>query len=128
MKYTKGEAVSISKHFLSTEMDCKCKRADCTVTVIDPELIEKLQRLRSSLGRPIIINSGYRCEAHNKAIGGSPTSQHLLGKAADIRLREPLARVKDMLMKEVEKLFTGIGIYSTFIHVDIRNKKARWFG
>lgn len=43
-----------------------------------------LDPLRKSYGKPIIISSGYRCEALNKAVGGAPTSEHRLGMAADI--------------------------------------------
>ena len=45
-------------------------------TVLDP--------LREAWGGPIIVNSGYRCAALNKAVGGVPTSMHLTGHAADI--------------------------------------------
>jgi hypothetical protein len=43
-----------------------------------------LQPLREMLDTPIIVSSGYRCEALNKAIGGSEASQHMNGMAADI--------------------------------------------
>lgn len=43
-----------------------------------------LDPLREEWGRPIIVNSGYRCKALNKAVGGVANSQHLLGEAADI--------------------------------------------
>ena len=43
-----------------------------------------LQPLRDKLGKPIIITSGYRSPALNKAIGGAPTSQHCKGEAADL--------------------------------------------
>lgn len=43
-----------------------------------------LDPLREKYGKPIIVNSGYRCLALNKVVGGSKTSQHLLGLAADI--------------------------------------------
>ena len=45
-------------------------------TVLDP--------LRQAWGAPIHVNSGYRCPALNKAVGGVPASQHMLGQAADI--------------------------------------------
>lgn len=45
-------------------------------TILDP--------LREAWGKPIIVNSGYRCAALNKAVGGVPTSMHLTGHAADI--------------------------------------------
>ena len=43
-----------------------------------------LQPLRDIYGRPIVVNSGYRCPKLNKAVGGSKTSQHTKGQAADI--------------------------------------------
>ena len=45
-----------------------------------------LDPLRDAFDHPILVNSGYRCEALNAAVGGSPRSQHRLGQAADIRL------------------------------------------
>lgn len=49
------------------------------------KLIEAvLDLLREWYGKPIRVNSGYRCEALNEAVGGSKTSQHCLGEAADI--------------------------------------------
>ena len=44
-----------------------------------------LDPLREAWGAPIIVTSGYRCAALNKAVGGVKNSQHLLGEAADIR-------------------------------------------
>lgn len=43
-----------------------------------------LQPLRDIYGKPIIVNSGYRSERVNKAVGGVPTSQHRRGEAADV--------------------------------------------
>lgn len=48
-------------------------------------LVEKvLDPLREAWGAPIIVTSGYRCDKLNKAVGGSKTSQHVHGQAADI--------------------------------------------
>lgn len=47
-----------------------------TDNVLDP--------LREAFGKAIYVNSGYRCAALNKAVGGTPSSQHLKGEAADI--------------------------------------------
>lgn len=44
-----------------------------------------LDPLREAYGQPIIVTSGYRCPALNKAVGGVKNSQHILGEAADIR-------------------------------------------
>ncbi len=57
-----------------------------------PEIIDNLRRLcqsvleplRVKLARPVVITSGYRSPALNRAVGGSPTSYHMLGRAADI--------------------------------------------
>lgn len=59
-----------------------------------PEACDKLIALtenildpaREALGRPIVVNSGYRCPKLNKTVGGAAGSQHLLGEAADIEL------------------------------------------
>lgn len=50
-------------------------------TVLDP--------LRKAWGKPILVNSGYRCPALNNAVGGKPSSQHLRGEAADITTGSP---------------------------------------
>ncbi len=42
-----------------------------------------MERVRSALGFPIIVHSGYRCDELNKAVGGSPKSQHMKGEACD---------------------------------------------
>lgn len=56
-------------------------------TIIDnlTNLIDNLlDSIRDMWGKPLHVNSGYRCSALNKAVGGKPTSQHLKGEAADI--------------------------------------------
>jgi len=45
-----------------------------------------LEPVRELFGRPIYISSGYRCEELNTLIGGSPTSQHMRGEAADFEV------------------------------------------
>ena len=62
---------------------------DNTIPVATRENIERLVRevldpLRQAWGRPLIVNSGYRCPQLNAAVGGSRTSHHLRGMAADI--------------------------------------------
>lgn len=47
---------------------------------------EVLEPLRQHFGVPVAISSGYRCPQLNKAVGGTKSSQHLTGEAADIRL------------------------------------------
>ena len=48
-------------------------------------LVDKvLDPLREKYGKPITVNSGYRCPELNKAVGGSKTSDHVKGFAADL--------------------------------------------
>lgn len=49
------------------------------------ELMELLDTLREAYGKPIKVNSGYRCKSLNKAVGGSDTSVHMIGYAADLK-------------------------------------------
>lgn len=122
----------IGRYFKEHEMECHCGK--CLKTIFDANLIRKLDALREDLGRPVVINSGYRCKKHNDAVGGSPTSQHLLGKAADIKVDKCKINGKMLrkmtaaeLLPYAEKHgFDGIGLYSWGLHVDVRGYKARW--
>jgi len=60
-----------------------------------------LDPLREALGRPVNINSGFRSEAVNKAVGGSSSSQHRYGEAADIvvpglTVEQVVARIRSL--------------------------------
>lgn len=67
-----------------------------------PEVVENLTRLvervldplRSRYGHPVIVNSGYRCPRLNKAVGGTETSQHVSGDAADIYVPDAKGRAE----------------------------------
>jgi len=94
------------------------------------DLADNLQVLRDFLGEPIRINSAYRSPAHNKSIGGSKNSQHLIGKASDIRVRDietkDLYLIIESLIIDGKMTEGGLGLYNTFVHYDIRGNKARW--
>jgi uncharacterized protein YcbK (DUF882 family) len=93
------------------------------------ELAENLQVLRDVVGR-LDLTNGYRCKEHNADVGGSLNSQHLKGKAADIKSSTikpwDMAITVDDLMKTENFKLGGVGIYNTFTHVDIRGSRARW--
>jgi uncharacterized protein YcbK (DUF882 family) len=93
-------------------------------------LAEQLQVLRDVVNEPIHINSAYRHEAYNQAIGGSKSSQHLYAKASDIVVKGISPNIIYDLIEEMiktgEMMEGGIGLYSDFLHYDIRGKKARW--
>lgn len=95
---------------------------------IDSELVTILQKIRTHFGKSVTITSAYRTPTKNKAVGGTTYSQHLYGKAADIKVKgvapKKVAAFAEILMPNKG----GIGTYSTFTHVDIRSAKARWKG
>ena len=66
---------------------------------------------------PIIVNSGFRCEAVNRQVGGVRNSQHLIGQAADIRPKDPtqFQSLVDFLKANAltDQLLTG----STWLHI-----------
>ena len=94
---------------------------------IDSELVSVLQKIRNHFGKPVNITSAYRTPNHNKNVGGTTYSQHLYGKAADIKVQgiapKEVATYAETLLGE-----GGIGIYNTFTHVDVRSTKSRWQG
>ena len=96
------------------------------------KLVGQLQFLRDYTGRAITVNSAYRSPEHNAKIGGSLSSQHLLGKAADITIEglkpAEVYRLIDELIDMGLMLQGGLGLYEKkgFVHYDIRKTKARW--
>lgn len=77
-------------------------------------VLNVLQPLRDAWGKPLHINSGYRCPALNKAVGGTATSQHLLGMASDVACDNPaeLARLAKSLGLPYDQMI----LYPTFVH------------
>lgn len=93
------------------------------------ELIEALELLRAQGPERILILSGYRCPQHNAGIGGAGKSQHVTGKAADIRIEGlTLLQMYERALKVPAFRDGGIGLYDTdFMHVDVRTHgKGRW--
>ncbi len=124
------------KYFTIEEMikssTATAKRIDNTPnqTVIDSltKLIEAvLDPLREWYGKPIKVNSGYRCEALNKAIGGAKSSQHMLGEAADITVgsKEENEKLFDYIKDNLE--FDQLINESDFswVHVSYREGRLR---
>lgn len=117
------------KHFKRSEFACKCGK-HCNGFPVEPDeqLVRLLEKIRNHFGVPITINSGIRCKTHNANVGGASASQHMKGTAADIAVKG-VAPVK--VAAYVETLLPntgGIGIYGTFVHVDVRKQKSRWNG
>ena len=97
------------KYFTIKEL---CKSSTATLKRIDntpnSEIVNNLEQLvdnildplREEYGKPIKVNSGYRCDALNKAVGGSKTSQHKYGLAADITAGSRLENKKLFILAQ----------------------------
>lgn len=121
----------ITRNFNSEEFECNCG-CDMPDYVFFNilSLADELQVLRDALNTPIHLTNAYRCESHNKAVGGSKNSQHLQGKAADLQVKgidtRDLFNTIEAFISERIMLEGGLGLYKTFVHYDIRKQKARW--
>ena len=127
MLYSKAKEgnVKLSKNFTVKEFAC----SDGTDTVfISLTLVNLLQKIRDHLGKAVIINSAYRTEAHNKSIGGATYSQHKYGLAADIHINGVTPKEIAAYVETLMPSSGGIGIYKSFVHVDVRQVKSRWNG
>lgn len=100
-------------NFSVDEIAC---RGDGMILIHEPSL-DKLQLFREMVACPVIINSAFRSKEYNKKVGGAPKSQHLLGRAFDIRITDKLPRSKIHLNAKLAG-FTGFGDYNTFVHID----------
>ena len=125
--------MKISPHFTLKEFACT-DGAPYPSNLIENRLTplcEALEVIRAELGdKSLTITSGYRSEAYNSAIGGARRSQHVQGRAADIKVKGvPTKRVQQKikaLMEEGRIPLGGLGWYKSFTHYDIRGYRATW--
>ena len=90
-----------------------------------PEVIEKAEALARALGRTLTINSGYRTPEYNESIGGARNSMHVQRKALDIQWGVGASSARqDMIQAVIDAGFSGIGMYNSFVHVDIGPKRC----
>ena len=101
--------------------------------MIDQTLVVLLQCVREHFGKSITITSGYRTAAHNKSVGGAKSSQHLLGRAADIQVADTTVEAVAAYAESLMPDWGGVGRYPVkagrakgWVHVDTRAKKSRW--
>ncbi|WP_444900493.1 D-Ala-D-Ala carboxypeptidase family metallohydrolase [Microbulbifer sp. VAAC004] len=103
-------------HFKESELACRC----CGKNHFKDETLKRLIRVRERFGKPMVINSGYRCPAHNKRLNATMT--HATGQAVDISVA--VGRAHELMKVALEEGFSGIGvkqkgpIKKRFIHLD----------
>ena len=125
----------LSEHFTLEEMvisqTAARKGIDNTPT---PEIVANLKKtaalleeVRALLGVPILVSSGYRCPALNKAVGGAKASAHMLGLAADFT-----APAFGTVLQVAKKIAASniafdqiIHEYGTWVHIGLREGEPR---
>ncbi len=115
----------VSAHFRVREFRC---RDGSEPVFVSPELVQILEKIRAHFGRPVIINSAYRTPEYNAKVDGSPTSQHLYGLAADIRVNGVAPSRVASYARSILPHHGGVGRYRNFTHVDVRANVANWEG
>lgn len=112
----------LSRNFSRSEFTCRCGEV-----IVSPDLVLLLQGIRDRVNRSVVINSGYRCEEHNREVGGVRNSRHLLGEAADIFVpgmsgEELLGVVRELYQQG--RVYVGYAYQikgsTRAVHVDVR--------
>nr|DAN44438.1 MAG TPA: peptidase [Caudoviricetes sp.]DAU42632.1 MAG TPA: peptidase [Caudoviricetes sp.] len=123
-------AKQLSPAFKVREFRC---RDGSDAIMIDQTLVVLLQAIREHFGKPVTITSGYRTAAHNTAVGGAKSSQHLLGRAADIQVQDTDPLAVAAYAESLMPGWGGVGRYPVkpgrargWVHVDTRPNKSRW--
>ena len=112
------------KWFKEKEFACRCcgelpPLARANVRALVEQVLDPV---REKLGRPIVVNSGYRCQKHNLEVGGVKGSQHLRGEAADIVLVNGSGFMVQDLANAIKEhgVFDQLIVYPGFVHVSFK--------
>jgi uncharacterized protein YcbK (DUF882 family) len=103
--------------YFSYETDPMLACSHCGVKGMNEKFMELLVSIRTAVGLPFRINSGYRCAIHNAAVSSTGANgPHTTGRAVDIAAD---SRLKFLIQREAMKRgVTRFGIARTFIHID----------
>ncbi|WP_443721309.1 GH25 family lysozyme [Ruminococcus callidus] len=130
--YSYDKNPRLSAHFCAREFRCKCSSPH--TFQVSEQLIAMLEQLYTALDcGKIIVNSGYRCATHDKAVGGNGAGQHTKGTAADVVCYDKSGSIisaKKVCCKAQNLGFGGIANITsayTSVHLDVRTG-AKWYG
>ena len=116
------------RYFTRAEFRCPCGKCGGFPVEPDEKMVLTVDAIRSKLGKPITINSGVRCQAHNDELPGSAkNSNHIKGMAADLHCNTATPAEMKAAAEAVMGKTGGIGLYQWGIHVDV-GKYSRWNG
>lgn len=119
-----GKDYRLSRNFRLWEAQCS---DGSDIVFVHPSILILVQALRDEFGA-LRVNSWYRTPSFNATLAGksSKTSKHLLGMAVDLY---PLKHSLESFKTEVNQLpVGGIGIYETFVHLDVFGEGRKWKG
>jgi len=120
----------VAPYVLRSEFECRCcGQLPFDFNELNPsepfkELFGAFSAIRTAWGSPISIISGYRCQAHNNAVGGERMSAHLFGLALDLAVGSPeqLLALKNIADTVWPKLRVGWKRYyetgQRLVHID----------
>jgi hypothetical protein len=117
----KEDKLQLSKHLSHYEFRCKCEYDDCTTTLVSQSTVDNYERVRADMNIKLRVTSGYRCQRHNKDVGGVDRSFHKLGVAIDLQPfdKSPKKRFNyelDRLETVCRQYFSFVKRYKTFVH------------
>lgn len=113
---------NLGRWFKVKEFACK---DGSPIVFIDEYLWTTLSILRTKIGKPVIITSGYRTPEWNKKCNGAKYSYHMRGMAADIRVNGMSAKQIANELNAIVPDECGIIVYKSWVHFDVRTSKYR---
>jgi uncharacterized protein YcbK (DUF882 family) len=116
-------AMMLSKNFSTVEWECRCGCGQC---IVEPALVNMMQSFRDLVKKQVVVHCVNRCPKHNEEVGGVLGSYHTLGQACDFHVKGfTIPELHSVALTSEDIFIGGIGIYDTFVHVDI-GKKRQW--
>ena len=130
-------SLPITAHFGLAEFACRDGTPYPSIWIAERlrPLCEVLEVVRADLAAPVVIVSGYRSPAHNARIKGARASQHVEGRAVDVRvvgIQAAVVHARVLALYQAGRLprLGGLGEYPGWVHLDVRPgaRLARWSG
>jgi uncharacterized protein YcbK (DUF882 family) len=108
----------IAYKLTNDEFKCQCSNEDCLYSLFTEKLKIAWSLSRATFGKPLTVNSGFRCIPHNRSneVKGTKRSKHLKGQAIDISHDEFNIMDKSKLREILDRFFDTVIEYKTFYH------------
>lgn len=113
----KGNKKRLNDYLTHSEIQCRCSYSECTRTLVLLSTATSFYLTRKAYGRPVRVNSGFRCQKHNKDVGGRENSFHQIGFAIDI-MPEGAYTLGDLnKLDDTARLYFDVVLrYDNFLH------------